>query len=608
MNIKNTFLVMALFCQNVQASEQNRNIQSLVLANRSNSTNNAQDTVASSSSSSSGQQRAISAQDVVSNNPDLTGEIASYLKYSDNDDNFIEDQRRLVAAVASNDLLAVKNILAMERFCNRPHYGEISPQTNFLAHYQDANKNNLLHIACAARSDQDIAGKVSAHIHASGDVWQLNKKNMKKIIANYRKHNEAIIQEILDSYKDNKDTIRLFYDRQHQKTINLNQNTSATTIQNMLNCEVAMRKHCLSINSKNKFELTPVVEAYKNNNIAAAHCLRSHGANMNSSETEWIGIKYPAPLHYAIQNGNQKEVLKLIVSGTDLNASTFYEYVLNDTTIEDNQYGDEEEVLPLDLAIESNNYEMVKLLFEHGANIEAPENSTVWSRLERAIRHKNIPMIALLLAHGADVYDRNDCGQYHLDALFNGSIYNRDNEFNKKVFQLFIDNGFDLTRKLIKWKGEWKITDKTILHRAFKFHSPVMAHFLLQKNANLLHAKDDAGQTPLHMITTHDDSGHKPKKYNNIGQVWFDQNKIRNEKSLTSLIKIFQRYGGNIDVQDNLGNTALHLAIQYNNIHAASSLLNCGANSLVPNNAGVRARNAAATQQMKKLITSFIQP
>ena len=451
-----------------------------------------------------------------------------------------------------------------------------------------------MHIACARRSDEDIADKIIRNVYVRQDA-------MKLLISKYRQHNKAIIQEILDSYKDNKDTVKLFYDRRHEKSINLNQNTSAAIIQNMLNCEITMRKHCLSMNSKNKFELAPVMEACKNNNIAAAHYLRSHGANMNSSETGWIGIKYPTPLHYAIQNDNKKEVLLLIDNNVNLNCKALQEALHHDVRYQDisNDVQYINSCSPLDLAIDLDDYDTAKLLLEHGAKIEY--------HLHHAIKKRKISMIALLLEYNADISLLDNPRKiYPIENIIDHS---RDSEFSKAAIQLLINAGYDVTTK-VKTQANIlypECVGQTILHKVFRENSTILADFLLKQNKNLAIQKDDSGQTALHMIRLQ----HLVRvslPHPNPMYPYSTYTYVLDRSSKIPLIKIFQRYGGNIDAQDNLGNTALHVAIQNNNIHATSSLLACGANSLVLNNAGARARDLTRNQEMNDLIASFVQP
>ena len=105
----------------------------------------------------------------------------------------------------------------------------------------------------------------------------------------------------------------------------------------------------------------------------------------------------------AIEKNDTKKVESLLKSGVNPNVGTLPDYgihrVFRIMTETSPQY-------PLAEACRQGNYEIVKLLIDHGAKVDFSKKE-VWSPLWKAIqRYKpdTIPIVKLLLENGADIY------------------------------------------------------------------------------------------------------------------------------------------------------------------------------------------------------------
>lgn len=124
---------------------------------------------------------------------------------------------------------------------------------------------------------------------------------------------------------------------------------------------------------------------------------------------------------------------------------------------------------------------------------------------------------------------------YVKDAIFTGNI---------KALKKFVDSGFDLNR-IIK-KG----TNNTILHEAILYDKKQIVKFLVENDVNINAQHICDGSTPIHMA--------------------IHQNNI-------DILKIFCEKDCDLNIADNIGNTAFDLGL-YTNMDLAILLLNNGAN------------------------------
>ena len=129
------------------------------------------------------------------------------------------------------------------------------------------------------------------------------------------------------------------------------------------------------------------------------------------------------PLLYAIQLGNKDIVQILINSGADVNAK--------------NQLG----VTPLSMAIHINNEKLAQILIEAGANVNETNSMKVTPLMLTAITG-NFQLAPLLIRYGADINAKDIKG--------NGALMHAISEDKIKLVEILINAGAEVNAKNIK--------------------------------------------------------------------------------------------------------------------------------------------------------------
>jgi ankyrin repeat protein len=79
--------------------------------------------------------------------------------------------------------------------------------------------------------------------------------------------------------------------------------------------------------------------------------------------------------------------------------------------------------------------------------------------------------------------------------------------------------------------------------------------------------------------------------------------------AITKCIKLLLKYGTNPNIQDNLGNTLLHIAINYRNLSCIKILLDYRTNPDILNNKEISPRNIAENnRKIRDLISEYEIP
>ena len=182
------------------------------------------------------------------------------------------------------------------------------------------------------------------------------------------------------------------------------------------------------IDAKGKTEQTPLHLAAYEGQIEIVKLLLENGANPNILDED-----DESPLHLAIKSrhNNEKVVKLLIDHGSDINA-------------------DEASNTVLHLAVKKGYFEVVKYLLEKGANISS-FNEDWETPLELAISGKDIETIKILIDYGADFKTKNWAGKSGLDLC-------RVNQNGKEIMDLI------LTKMMssVKEKGTMKKSSKAV--------------------------------------------------------------------------------------------------------------------------------------------------
>jgi cytohesin len=258
-------------------------------------------------------------------------------------------------------------------------------------------------------------------------------------------------------------------------------------------------------------------------------------------------------LFEAVNKGDIEQIKQLIANGADVNAKW------GDTNTKqekENSSSWEADNTPLYYAADSNKMDVVKLLVEAGANVNAGQ----WPPLPTAVGEKNMGMVEYLIDHGADV-DFNDGGWTLLMESFSSG---------KEMVKLLIDRGAD-----IHVRCEW-VGGVTALHRAIRYSYRDIAELLIQRGLDV-----NAGPwTPLHVAA--------------------------DEKDRLEMTEFLIQKGADVNAKDQRDRTPLFEATNSGNKEVAELLIAKGANVNAKRNSGETPLHAAVTDNNKDLAELLI--
>ncbi|MFH1718217.1 MAG: ankyrin repeat domain-containing protein [Planctomycetota bacterium] len=269
-----------------------------------------------------------------------------------------------------------------------------------------------------------------------------------------------------------------------------------------------------------------LLEAVKKGDIEQVKLLIAEGADVDakwgdtSTKEEKENTADYTPLYCAVDSNNMDLVKLLVEADADVNAGSWP---------------------PLCQALYKGNTTIAKFLIDHGANVNYPED---WGPLHEASIY-NIEMVKLLLARGANVNGGNGKHEPALYAAIRGG--------HRDIVELLIQHGADVNAKNNTWRRVY-----TPLQRAAITGRTEAVKLLLEAGANIS-VKDDRGQTLLHLILDMRNS---------------DYNQYRLSKDTVELLLA---KGEDVNLKDNDGRTPLHLAAESDDRDIVGFLLDKGA-------------------------------
>jgi ankyrin repeat protein len=306
-------------------------------------------------------------------------------------------------------------------------------------------------------------------------------------------------------------------------------------------------------------------EAVKKADVEQVKLLIAEGADVDSKWGDLYNEKWPdaenentrenlsllrkkwrderPPLYYAVDGGKLEVVRLLVEAGADINAGSWAALSKaveeNNTTIAEYLI-DQGATVNVDIipnwgflqetAITDNSLEMAKLLIDRGIEI----NSRVYPVLTSSIGEDRMDLCELLIQRGVDINTIDKWGYTALRAAIRKD--------DLKYMNLLIANGADVDIK--HPEGE------TPLHFAARGGRPDAVKLLLEAGANI-NAKDDRGQTALHRAA---------------------------ELADGDTVELLLAKGAKIDAKDKQGHTPLYVAINHD-YRVAELLMNKGADS-----------------------------
>ncbi|MCR5613309.1 ankyrin repeat domain-containing protein [Treponema sp.] len=227
---------------------------------------------------------------------------------------------------------------------------------------------------------------------------------------------------------------------------------------------------------------TPLFVALRKENIGIAYMLIETGKGLNVISKDGY-----TPLSYVIYlDGQAFEVVaeKLIDAGADVN--------INGKGVH----------TALCEACDLNNFYLVKLLVEHGADVNLGSYNQKFYPLGEAVRHNNYEMVKYLIEHGAKVNVKNSIGTTEMFEIYavsdtrimdlllekGADINSRNNNGETPLFYAYIleDDACKIAEMLIKYGADINAlnnNNETVLFEAFR--TPELVDFYIKKGVDI---------------------------------------------------------------------------------------------------------------------------
>ena len=242
----------------------------------------------------------------------------------------------------------------------------------------------------------------------------------------------------------------LCYSTQNEFKLKIGNNEYIITANNINDAFIVVRDTPFYTN------MTPLIYASYSGNIPLAKFSIENGANVNANQYDYFGYKETA-LEVALKKENWEMLKYLVEHGADIEVNDNFGWS------------------PLTSASLNGKFEVVKYLVELGADVNA-ENNSGWSPLISATYYGNLEIVKYLIKNGADInhYLYID-GRYYGNALIFASM-NGDLEMVKYL----VEHGADVNSK---GDDGWNALMYASMNR-YKGHSDV-SKYLTEKGASI---------------------------------------------------------------------------------------------------------------------------
>ena len=320
-------------------------------------------------------------------------------------------------------------------------------------------------------------------------------------------------------------------------------------------------------------EKSEIQIAIESKDLSKVKQLISNGIDVNE-----LCTTFDTPIDLAIKSNNMQMVKYLLSIGATDNSST-YQAAKNDNIemlkyLLDNgfEFGNS-----LIYAAENDNMEMVQFLVKAGSevNLSQKRKSGLFSRyyvspVDRAIKNGNIEMVEYLISNGVPVKTAIDeCFDLHQNEILK-TLIPRHEDKEELLSMAFLRSNTEIIRHLIDLNADINYKDEkgnTLLHLSAEQANIDNVKMLVEEfNANI-EARNDLGETPLMFAAT-------------------SKNILVIEYLVTSDI--------NIDAVNNKGESALFYSLENRSLNNFILLLNNGADANLKSNTNTTLLIAAA--------------
>ena len=252
-------------------------------------------------------------------------------------------------------------------------------------------------------------------------------------------------------------------------------------------------------------------------------------------------------LFEAVKKADVEQVRVLIAEGADVDAKWGD---INTKEEEKKAEAHEAYCTPLCCAVDSNNMDMVKLLVEAGADVNAAGS---WPPLCRAVDENNTAIAEYLIDHGANV-----------------NAYPIDEGWGPLQETAHVSNSIEMAKLLIARGADINSRIYPALNSAINQERRDLSELLIQRGADV-NAKDIWGNTSLYLAIRKDDT-----KFMNILIASGAEVDIKREGGETALmsaalrgkteaVKLLLEASANINAKNDRGQTALHVPLDIRN-------------------------------------------
>ncbi len=507
---------------------------------------------------------------------------------------------------------------------NAVEHNDISEIKSFLAQGIDVKRKNedgwaALHVAAhhGHKAVVELLIKFGADVNQKiQSYWALHRTHWTPVEMAIEKGHIEIVKMLLSAGAD----------MQSMQSASCGPLQLAVT-HNYIEIVKLLLAHDVDVNVPNKDGSTAIHIAAENGFAEIVQLLLDAGAHVQTKNNSG-----KTALDYASKNNHQKIIALLIDHGADeeeLKQDEWFKAISNNDILQvkkllaqgisiDIQVKDGWNFTALHIASDYGYTELVALLLANNANPN--RYSTVAAMiggevpLHRALRREHKEIVKLLLEHGADVNIKDAHGYTALHlAVYSGNI---------EIIQLLLACGADIHAK--------HVDETTPLHAAFINTHKEIIKLLVKNNANV-NAKNIRGITPLHYAAMNGDIGiiqlliDAGADFNSVDNEWksvlhYTAEKSGNSRALSFLLalgldvnikakdgstplhavaddaekntvfgahrcgdidvetyEVLRAHGADIHAKTKAGQTPLHIAVTHNKIQLVQLLLNDGA-------------------------------